>query len=64
MADLAPARVIPVLEVLAVYSEYREQEQLAPDTEPRPMFRLHAVWGESQPDSGCLELRDTCEHWE
>ena len=43
MADLAPARVIPVLEVLCVYSEYREQEQLAPDTEPRPMFRFHAV---------------------
>ena len=65
MADLAPARVIPVLEVLCVYSEYREQEQLAPDTEPSPMFRFHAVWGESQPESGCLlEPRDTCEHWE
>ena len=65
MADLAPAPVSPVLEVRGAYSEYSEHEQLAPDTEPRPMFRFHAVCGESQLDSGCLlEPRDTCEHWE
>ena len=43
MADLAPVLVSPVLEVRGAYSEYREQEQLAPDTEPRPMFLFQAV---------------------
>ena len=50
----------PVAHPLFPVGEQVEHEQLAPDTEPRPMFRFHAVCGESQLDSGCLlEPRDT-----